>query len=111
MFEFVTPTRYAGHLKDAGFTVMNIANNHTFDCGVTGVENTINTLKASGIEATGGTTIARMFVKGKHVAVAGFSFTLSDHAYSIHDIDMAKDIVKKAERRKRYCHRLLSRGR
>ena len=36
-----------------------------------------------------------MFVKGKHVAVAGFSFTLSDHAYSIHDIDMAKDIVRK----------------
>ena len=46
-FEFVTPTRYAGHLKDAGFTVMNIANNHTFDCGVTGAENTINTLKTA----------------------------------------------------------------
>jgi len=94
-FEFVTPTRYAGHLKDAGFTVMSIANNHTFDCGVTGIENTINTLRASGIEATGGTTLARMFVKGKYVAVAGFSFTLSDYAYSIHDIDMARDIVGK----------------
>jgi poly-gamma-glutamate capsule biosynthesis protein CapA/YwtB (metallophosphatase superfamily) len=93
-FEFVTPTRYAGHLKDAGFTVMNIANNHTFDCGVTGAENTINTLKAAGIEATGGANIVRIFVKGKHVAVAGFSFMLSDHSYSIHNIDMAKDIVK-----------------
>lgn len=94
-FEFVTPTRYAGHLKDAGFTVMNIANNHTFDCGVTGAENTINILKATGIEAAGGATIARVFVKGKHVVVAGFSFMLSDNAYSIHDIDMAKDIIKK----------------
>jgi poly-gamma-glutamate capsule biosynthesis protein CapA/YwtB (metallophosphatase superfamily) len=94
-FEFVTPTRYAGHLKDAGFSVMNIANNHTFDCGVTGAENTINTLKTVNIEATGGATIARVFVKGKHVVVVGFSFMLSDNAYSIHDIDMAKDIVKK----------------
>jgi poly-gamma-glutamate capsule biosynthesis protein CapA/YwtB (metallophosphatase superfamily) len=94
-FEFVTPTRYAGHLKDTGFTVMNIANNHTFDCGTTGAENTINTLRASGIEATGGATIARMFLKGKYVAVIGFSFTLSDHAYSINDIDTANDIVKK----------------
>ncbi len=34
-----------------------------------------------------------MFVKRKDVAVAGFSFTLSDHAYSIHDIDTANDIV------------------
>jgi poly-gamma-glutamate capsule biosynthesis protein CapA/YwtB (metallophosphatase superfamily) len=94
-FEFVTPTRYAGHLKEAGFTVMNIANNHTFDCGVTGAENTVNTLKATDIEVTGGTTIARVFVKGKHVAIAGFSFMLSDNAYSIHDIDTAKDIIKK----------------
>jgi poly-gamma-glutamate capsule biosynthesis protein CapA/YwtB (metallophosphatase superfamily) len=94
-FEFVTPTRYAGHLKDAGFTVMNIANNHNFDCGVTGMENTINTLRASGIEATGGTAIARLFLKGKHVIVVGFSFTFGDNAYSIHDIDAANDIIKK----------------
>jgi poly-gamma-glutamate capsule biosynthesis protein CapA/YwtB (metallophosphatase superfamily) len=94
-FEFVTPTRYAGHLKDAGFTVMNIANNHAFDCGSAGAENTISTLKTAGIEATGGATVARLFVKGKYVAVAGFSFMLSDYAHSIHDIDNAKDIIKK----------------
>jgi hypothetical protein len=94
-FEFVTPTRYAGHLKDAGFVAMSIANNHTFDCGVTGVENTISVLEAAGIEVTGGATIARIFVRGKYVAIAGFSFTLSDHAYSIHNIDMAQDIVRK----------------
>jgi hypothetical protein len=94
-FEFVTPTRYANLLKDAGFTVMNIANNHTFDCGVAGVESTISTLKTTGIEATGGTTIARMFVKGKYIAVAGFSFTLSDYAHSIHNVDMAQEIVRK----------------
>jgi poly-gamma-glutamate capsule biosynthesis protein CapA/YwtB (metallophosphatase superfamily) len=94
-YEFITPARYAGHLKDAGFNVMNIANNHTFDCGVAGVESTANALKTAGIEVTGGATIARMSVKGKQVAIVAFSFTLSEYAYSILDIDMAKEIVKK----------------
>jgi len=94
-YEFVTPTRYVNHLRDAGFNVMNIANNHTFDCGVIGVESSITTLKTAGIEATGGATIGRLQRKGKRIVVAGFSFTLSDHAYSIHDIDVAKNIINK----------------
>jgi len=59
------------------------------------VKSTINTLKMAGIEATGGATIACMSVKEKQVAVVAFSFTLSEYAYSILDIDMAKQIVKK----------------
>jgi poly-gamma-glutamate capsule biosynthesis protein CapA/YwtB (metallophosphatase superfamily) len=94
-YEFVTPTRYARHLKEAGFTVMNIANNHTFDCGVTGVESTANTLKSAGIETTGGKTVGHLRLKDKLVALVGFSFTLSDYAYSVHDIDVAQEIVKK----------------
>ncbi len=94
-FEFVTPVRYVNYLKEAGFNVVNIANNHTFDCGLPGVDNTINILKSNGIEPTGGETLGRLQAKGKRIVVVGFSFTLSDHAYSINDIEMAQEIVKK----------------
>jgi len=94
-FEFLTPTRYVAHLKDAGFTTINIANNHTFDCGIKGVDNTISVLRSAGIEAIGGINTTRIFLKNKSVVFAGFSFTLNDHAYSINDIDTAKNIVKK----------------
>jgi poly-gamma-glutamate capsule biosynthesis protein CapA/YwtB (metallophosphatase superfamily) len=94
-FEFVTPVRYVNYLKEAGFNVVNIANNHTFDCGLAGVENTIDTLKANGIEGAGGETIGRLQAKGKRIVIVGFSFTLSDHSHSIHDIDIAQEIVKK----------------
>jgi poly-gamma-glutamate capsule biosynthesis protein CapA/YwtB (metallophosphatase superfamily) len=94
-FEFVTPVRYVNYLKEAGFNIVNIANNHTFDCGLPGVDNTINILKSNGIEPTGGETLGRLQIKGKHIVIIGFSFTLSDHAYSINDIDMAQEIIKK----------------
>ena len=32
-FSFRTPPSYARHLRDAGFTVLNLANNHAFDFG------------------------------------------------------------------------------
>lgn len=97
-FEFVTPTRYAAHLKNSGFTVMNVANNHSYDCGIAGAETTVHTLKSLGIEAAGGLQIGRMIVKGKKICVAGFSFTFSEHAYSLHDIDTARTIISELKR-------------
>lgn len=97
-FEFVTPTRYATHLKNSGFTIMNVANNHAYDCGREGAETTVDVLRSYGIEAAGGVHIARMVVKGRKIAVAGFSFTSSEHAHSIHDIDTARTIVSDLKR-------------
>ncbi len=42
------PTRYAGHLKEAGFPVLNIANNHILDAGFEERKNTITTLRNAG---------------------------------------------------------------
>ena len=57
-FSFRTPERYAALLKDAGFNVMNIANNHSSDFGPAGVKNTLKSLRSAGIKATGGDRIA-----------------------------------------------------
>ncbi|HVV90761.1 MAG TPA: CapA family protein, partial [Solirubrobacterales bacterium] len=39
-YAFRTPPSYARHLTAAGFTVMNDANNHSFDFGQAGLEQT-----------------------------------------------------------------------
>jgi hypothetical protein len=97
-FEFVMPTRYVSHLKDAGFSVLNIANNHIFDFGLEGVESTTTTLSNAGIQVTGGETIAYLKKNDTKIAVAGFSYKASSCAYSILDIPEAKEIVTRLKR-------------
>jgi poly-gamma-glutamate capsule biosynthesis protein CapA/YwtB (metallophosphatase superfamily) len=92
-FEFVMPTRYASHLKEANFSVLNIANNHILDFGLEGAESTITTLRNAGIQVTGGETIAYLRKNGIKIAVAGFSYKASSCAYSILEIPEAKGIV------------------
>lgn len=94
-YEFRTPSRYVRHLKDAGFNVLNIANNHSLDFGMRGIENTIKTLNSAGIKAVGGTKIAYMKVKGKRIAVIGFSFSDSPYSFPITDIEEAGRLVSK----------------
>ena len=92
-YEFVTPTRYRSRLKEAGFNIAAISNNHASDAGLSGVEETLKALRSAGIGATGGPSIAVMEVKGKCVAIAGFSYMPGDYAYSIHDLDEAAKTI------------------
>jgi poly-gamma-glutamate capsule biosynthesis protein CapA/YwtB (metallophosphatase superfamily) len=97
-FEFVMPTRYASHLKEANFSVLNIANNHSLDFGLEGAESTITTLRNAGIQVTGGETIAYLRKNGIKIAVAGFSYKASSCAYSILEIPEAKEIVARLKK-------------
>ena len=98
-FEFRTPTRYVRHLEDAGFSVLNIANNHSSDFGAKGVESTVETLAAAGIQATGGENIALFTIRDKSVAIAGFSYSApSLHSLSLIDIPAAAEIVGRLKR-------------
>jgi hypothetical protein len=97
-FEFATPTRYAAYLKDAGFNVLSMANNHVLDFGTPGAESTLDTLRLWGMEGTGGPSIARLQVQGLTVAVIGFSFGESPYAYSILDIERASKSVQELKK-------------
>ena len=89
------PTRYGLHLKQAGFTVMNIANNHTLDFGMEGVKSTLETLNILGIQPSGGQAVAELTIKGKRIALVGFSFRSSPYSWSLLEIDRAKEMVGK----------------
>ncbi|SNT64917.1 capsule synthesis protein PGA_cap [Asanoa hainanensis] len=72
--QFRAPPGYAKHLKDAGFQLLNQANNHGNDYGPAGYENTQEALEEHGLQHTGAVDqITVADVKGVKVAVVGFS--------------------------------------
>lgn len=94
-YAFRTPTRYVQYLREAGFTAVGVANNHASDFGDEGRESTLSTLAAAGIQAAGGEAVARFTIRGKKVALAGFSFsTPSQYSFSLLDINGAKLVVR-----------------
>lgn len=94
-FAFRSPPSYAGHLVDAGFQLMNTANNHAKDFGVQGYKNTVAALDKAGIKHTGATdeiTVAE--VKGVRVAVVGFSSYAG--ANNLNDLGAAREVIQRA---------------
>lgn len=94
-FQFRAPSSYAAHLKDAGFELLNQANNHGYDYGPQGYTNTQKALEKQGLKHTGAPDqITVVEVKGVKIAVAGFSsYPWSN---SLTDIDAATTVVEKA---------------
>ncbi|HEX6873919.1 MAG TPA: CapA family protein, partial [Micromonosporaceae bacterium] len=94
-FQLYLPPSYAEHLRDAGFQVMNLANNHTNDMGTAGLRNTRAALTAAGIRHTGAPgQITYVDVKGVKVAVIGFA--AYSWSQSLNNIPAAQDLVRKA---------------
>ncbi|GGM31614.1 MULTISPECIES: CapA family protein [Micromonospora] len=94
-FQFRAPPEYAAHLRDAGFDLLNQANNHGYDFGPKGYENTQQALEEHELAHTGAPDqITVVEAKGVKVAVAGFS----SYAWSnsLVDIEAAAKVVKKA---------------
>jgi len=93
-FAFRTPPRYVERLSTAGFSALNVANNHSLDFGMEGMDNTLSVLDNAGIQAVGGERVAVFTPGGKRVAVAGFSYSLpTRYVHPLLDIERAKGIV------------------
>jgi hypothetical protein len=97
-FAFRNPPSYAFDLRRAGFTVMNNANNHSFDFGYTGQQQTVHALDAAHIAHEGlPGQVAVVRKKGVRVAFVGFapySFTAS-----ILNLPAARALIEKAGRK------------
>ena len=96
-FAFQTPPSYARWLQQAGFTVMNLANNHAYDFGAGGLRQTTDALAGVGLEWTGRPgQITVQKVGGIRIALVGFA--PYPWAQSLTDIAAAKRLVRKAAR-------------
>lgn len=90
---FRMPEHYAGYMKDAGFDIMNLANNHSGDMGDIGRKSTQETLKRYGI-LYGGHISAPTSVFVKDGIRFGFTgFAPNNGTLSINDHKKAAKIV------------------
>jgi poly-gamma-glutamate capsule biosynthesis protein CapA/YwtB (metallophosphatase superfamily) len=96
-FAFQTPPSYARWLAQAGFTVMNLANNHAYDFGPSGLRQTMGALKGAGLRYTGRPGQVTLQRVGQ-VRVALVGFASYPWAASLTDILAAKRLVRKASR-------------
>jgi poly-gamma-glutamate capsule biosynthesis protein CapA/YwtB (metallophosphatase superfamily) len=96
--QFRAPPEYAKHLADAGFDLLNLANNHAYDYGPDGNRNTRTALERNGLAHTGAPKeITVKQIGAIKVAVLGFS----SYAWSnsLIDIEAAKRVVRQATQR------------
>ena len=94
-YVFRTPPGYGKHLKDAGVTVVSLANNHANDYGPEGRAQTRQVLDDLGIKHTGAPNqIAWQDVNGKRVAFIGLA--PNSGCQNLNDIPGAVALVKKA---------------
>jgi hypothetical protein len=95
-FQFRSPPGYAGVLKEAGFALVNLANNHAYDFGPAGHQNTRKALDAAGVKYTGPPgMITAVTVKGIKVAVIGFA--PYSWANDLLNLAKAQELVKQAK--------------
>ena len=96
-FAFQTPPSYARWLVRAGFTVMNLANNHAYDFGPEGLRETIDALDRVGLLYTGRPNQITVQKVGR-IRVATVGFAPYPWAASLTDIAAAQKLVRAADR-------------
>ena len=96
-FAFRDPPGYARYLKRAGFTILNDANNHSFDFGATGQAQTVRAIHAAGLAQTGLpgeiTVVRANAVKVAFVAFAPYSYDAD-----LLDLPAARALIVRAGR-------------
>jgi Bacterial capsule synthesis protein PGA_cap len=94
-YAFRTPPSYAAYLRAAGFHVLNDANNHSYDFGPAGLEQTLRALDAVHIQHEGLpgqiAVVRRHGVRVAFVGFAPYSFTAS-----LLDVPGARALIRQA---------------
>lgn len=95
-YAFRTPTFLAPRLTDAGFTHMNLANNHANDLGPGGRQSTEQALEAEGMKLYGpmGRISVDTIRRGDSLTTVGLvGFTTYPYAYNLLDIERSAAVV------------------
>lgn len=97
-YSFKTPPSYARWMKEAGFNMVSIANNHINDYGAEGRAMTIATLKENGMAYSGPPgTVAELDIRGTKAAMVAFYSGSGSH--KLNDIPTAKKIVSRLSKK------------
>jgi poly-gamma-glutamate capsule biosynthesis protein CapA/YwtB (metallophosphatase superfamily) len=94
-FAFRLPPDYIQYLKSAGFTVLNDANNHSFDFGPAGQAQTVSTIHAAGLAQTGLPGEITL-VRAGQTKVAFLGFAPYDYDANLLDLPAAQALIERA---------------
>jgi poly-gamma-glutamate capsule biosynthesis protein CapA/YwtB (metallophosphatase superfamily) len=94
-FAFRAPPGYARYLADAGFTILNNANNHSFDFGAAGQAQTVRALRAAGLAQTGLPGQVTV-VTANGIRVAFVAFAPYPYAASLLKLPAARALIEQA---------------
>ena len=91
-FAFGVPTRYGVRLKEAGFDLLSLANNHASDFGARGRVSTRRVLDGLGIGHAGDKgSVAFRQVRGRRVALVAFAH--NNVASNVNDVENARRVI------------------
>ncbi len=95
-YAFVSPTHLLQRLREAGFTHLNLANNHANDLGPVGREQAERAFEALGIRTYG--PLERISIdtlyRGDSITVVGLvGFTTYPHSYNLLDIAESEAVI------------------
>lgn len=98
-YTFGMPTRYGKYLKDAGFDVISLANNHSSDYGAEGRASTRRALDALGLIHAGADTndIPYLNIKGRRVAFVAFA--TNPISLNLIDVENSRRVVADVARK------------
>src|SRR5215212_2823472 len=98
-YTFSMPTRYGKYLKDAGFDIVSLANNHSSDYGAEGRASTRKAMDSLGIIHAGADTqdIPVMNVKGRKIAFVAFA--TNPISLNLIDVENSRRVVADVARR------------
>ena len=94
-FAFRDPPGYARYLRRAGFTILNDANNHSFDFGAAGQAQTVQSIHAAGLVQTGLPGEITV-VRAHRIKVAFVAFAPYSYDASLLDRPAARALIRRA---------------
>lgn len=94
-YAFRQPEYFADQLKEAGFDILSVANNHMGDFGATGRSNTVKVLKEKGFRYAGLESCPWDTLTVKGVKIGFTAFAPNTGCLQITDYQAAKSIVEK----------------
>jgi hypothetical protein len=96
-FAYRDPPGFARYFKQAGFTILNDANNHSFDFGAAGQAQTVQAIHAAGLAQTGLpgeiTVVLDHGIKVAFVAFAPYAYDAD-----LLDLPAARSLIRRAGR-------------
>jgi len=91
-YEFGMPEKLSPALKELGFTVLNLDNNHSEDYSLEGYEFTQQKLNELGISFAPKQSIASLYIKDKKICMAAFGY--SEKSFNISDLITTRNVIE-----------------